>query len=94
MKIERIVKSDSKWKIRLYNNTIDLNKIIIKDAGSLPNFYIIFDKLEEAVIYIIIDMIVEYWQIRVKKENVFKIIFVTVWNNMNIWGYLSNSVMH
>ena len=39
----------------------------------------IFDKLKETVIYTIIDMVVEYQQVRIQKENIFKIAFVTVW---------------
>ena len=33
-----VLKSDRKWKIRLYNNITDLNKITIKNAGFLFNF--------------------------------------------------------
>jgi len=58
--IVKVLRSDGKWKIRLCSDTTDLNKVIIKDAGPLPNFRMIFDKLEGAVIYMIIDMIAGY----------------------------------
>ncbi len=37
-----------------------LNKVIIKDVRSLPNFRIIFDKLGGAVVYTIMDIVVGY----------------------------------
>ena len=77
--IVEVLKSDDKWKIQLYSNTTELNKVTIKDAELLPNFRMIFDKLEEAVIYTIIDMVAGYWQVRVWKENISKIAFVIVW---------------
>ena len=55
-----MLRSNSKWKIRLCSDTTKLNKAIIKDARLLPNFYIIFDKLKEAVVYTIMDMVAEY----------------------------------
>ena len=39
----------------------------------------IFDKLGGAVIYTIMDMVVEYWQVRVRKEDIPKTTFVMVW---------------
>ena len=51
----------------------------IKDAELLPNFRIIFDKLGGAVVYTIMDMVAEYWQVRVRKENIPKTAFVTIW---------------
>ncbi len=39
----------------------------------------IFDKLEGAVVYTIMDMVAGYWQVRVRKENISKTAFVTVW---------------
>ncbi len=59
--IVEVLKSDGKWKIKFYSNTTELNKVTIKDAGSLPNFCMIFDKLEGTVIYTIINMVAEYW---------------------------------
>ncbi len=58
--IVEVLRSDGKQKIRLCNDTTELNKAIIKDAGPLSNFCMIFDKLEGAVVYIIINMIAEY----------------------------------
>ncbi len=58
--IVKVLRSDDKWKIRLCSDTTELNKVTIKDAGLLPNFRMIFDKLGEAIIYTIIDMIAEY----------------------------------
>ncbi len=58
--IVEVLKSDGKWKIRLCSNITKLNKVTIKDAGLLFNFRMIFDKLEGAVVYTIIDMIAEY----------------------------------
>jgi len=52
--------------------------VTIRDARPLSNFCMIFDKLEGAVVYIIIDMIAGYWQVRVQKENIPKTAFVTV----------------
>ena len=76
--IVKSLKSDGKWKIRLCSDTTELNKAIIKDAGLLPNFCMIFDKLEGAVIYTIIDIVAGYWQVRIKKKDISKIIFITV----------------
>jgi len=39
----------------------------------------IFDKLEEAVVYTIMDIVAGYWQVRVQKEDIPKTAFVTVW---------------
>ena len=42
----------------------------------------IFDKLEGAVVYTIMDMVVGYWQVRIRKEekeDIPKTTFVTVW---------------
>src|SRR6266498_2306194 len=58
--IVEVLRSDGKWKIRLCNNTTELNKATIKDAGLLPNFRMIFDKLGGAVIYTIMDMVAGY----------------------------------
>jgi len=44
----------------------------------------IFDKLEGAVIYTIMDMVIRYWQVRIQKEDISKTAFVTVGGNMNI----------
>ena len=63
--IVEVLRSDSKWKIRLCSDTTELNKATIKDAGLLPNFKMIFDKLEGIVVYIIMDIVAEYWQVRV-----------------------------
>jgi len=63
--IVKVLRSDGKWKIRFCNDTTELNKVIIKDAGSLSNFRMIFDKLEGAVVYTIMNMVTEYWQVRV-----------------------------
>ncbi len=63
----------------VYNNTIDLNKTIIKDVKFLLNFRIIFDKFNRVIIYTIIDMVARYWQVKVWKENISKTVFVIVW---------------
>ena len=63
--IVKVLRSDGKQKIRLYSDTIDLNKAIIKDTRLLPNFHMIFDKLKRVVIYMIMDMIAGYCQVRV-----------------------------
>ncbi len=63
--IVEVLRSDGKWKIRLYSNTTELNKAITKDARSLSNFHMIFDKLGGAVIYTIMDMVAGYWQMRI-----------------------------
>jgi len=76
--IVEVLRLDSKWKICLYSNTTDLNKMIIKDARPLPNFRMIFDKLEKAVIYTIMNMVAKYWQVRVQKEDIFKIAFIII----------------
>jgi len=76
--IVEVLRSDDKWKIRLCNDTTELNKATIKDAGPLYNFHMIFDKLEGAVVYTIMDMVAGYWQIRVRKEDISKTAFVTV----------------
>jgi len=47
-------------KIRLCSDMIKLNKATIKDAKPLSNFRMIFDKLDEAVVYIIMDMVAGY----------------------------------
>ena len=47
--------------------------------GLLPNFHMIFDKLGGAVVYTIMDMVAGYWQVRVRKEDIPKTAFVTVW---------------
>ncbi len=77
--IVEVLWSDSKWKIRLCSDTTDLNKATIKDTGLLPNFRMIFDKLEGAVVYTIMDMVAGYWQVRIQKEDIPKTAFVTVW---------------
>jgi len=74
-----VLRSNDKWKIRLCSDTTKFNKATIKDAGPLPNFKMIFDKLGGAVIYTIIDMVAGYWQVRVRKEDIPKTVFVTVW---------------
>ena len=74
-----MLRLDGKWKIRLCNDTTNLNKATIKNARLLPNFRMIFDKLERAVVYMIMNMVAEYWQVRVWKENIPKTAFVTVW---------------
>ncbi len=76
--IVEVLRSDGKQKIRLCNDTTELNKATIKDAGLLPNFRMIFDKLGGAVVYIIMDMVAEYWQVRVRREDIPKTAFVTV----------------
>ena len=58
--IVKVLRLDGKQKIRLYNNTIELNKVIIKNVGFLPNFKIIFDKLEEVIVYTIMDIVAGY----------------------------------
>ena len=77
--IVEVLRSDSKWKIRLCSDTTELNKATIKDAELLPNFRMIFDKLEGAVVYMIMDMVARYWQVRMQKEDISKTAFVTVW---------------
>jgi len=51
-----VLRSDGKWKIRLCSDTIELNKVTIKDVRPLSNLRMIFDKLGGAVIYTIMDM--------------------------------------
>ncbi len=63
--IVEILRSDGKWKIRLCSDTTELNKTTIKDTRLLSNFRIIFDKLGKVVVYTIMDMIAEYWQVKV-----------------------------
>ncbi len=58
--IVEVLRSDSKWKIKLCSDMTKLNKVIIKDVRSLPNFRIIFDKLGGAVVYTIMDIVVGY----------------------------------
>ncbi len=58
--IVEVLRLNGKWKIRFYNNTIDLNKATIKNARPLSNFCMIFDKLKKAVVYIIMNMVVGY----------------------------------
>ncbi len=58
--IVKVFKLNNKWKIRLYNNNIDFNKIIIRDVKLLPNFQMIFDKMNKAVVYIIINIVIRY----------------------------------
>ncbi len=77
--IVEVLRLDGKWKIRLCSDTTELNKATIKDAGLLPNFRMIFDKLGGAVVYTIMDMVAGYWQVRVRKEDIPKTAFVTVW---------------
>ena len=74
-----MLRLDGKWKIRLCSDTTELNKVTIKDAGLLPNFRMIFDKLEGAVVYTIMDMVAGYWQVRVRKEDIPKTAFVIIW---------------
>jgi len=38
----------------------------------------IFDKLGEVVVYTIMNMVTEYWQVKVQKKNIPKTAFVTV----------------
>src|SRR6266540_7454786 len=59
--IVEVLRLNDKWKIRLCNDTTELNKATIKDAGLLPNFRMIFDKLGEAVVYTIMDIVAGYW---------------------------------
>ncbi len=77
--IVKVLRSDGKWNIRLCNDTTELNKATIKDAGLLLNFHMIFDKLGGAVVYTIMDMVAGYWQVRVRKEDIPKTAFVTIW---------------
>ncbi len=63
--IVEVLRSDGKQKIKLCSDTTNLNKATIKDAGLLPNFRMIFDKLGKAVVYTIMDMVAGYWQVRV-----------------------------
>ncbi len=63
--IVKVLRLDGKWKIRLCSDTTELNKATIKDAGLLPNFRMIFNKLGWAVVYIIMDIVAGYWQVRV-----------------------------
>jgi len=58
--IVEVLRSDSKWKIRLCSDTTEFNKVTIKDARPLSNFKMIFDKLGEAVVYTIMDMVAGY----------------------------------
>ena len=58
--IVEVLRSDGKWKIKLCSDTTELNKATIKDAGSLPNFRMIFNKLEGAVVYMIMDIVAGY----------------------------------
>ena len=76
--IVEVLRSDGKWKIRFCSDITELNKATIKDAGSLPNFRMIFNKLGGAVVYTIMDMVAGYWQVRVRKEDIPKTAFVTV----------------
>jgi len=39
----------------------------------------IFDKLGGVVVYTIMDMIAGYWQVRVRKKDISKTAFITVW---------------
>jgi len=57
---------------------IEFNKVTIKNVKPLFNFHIIFDKLGEAIVYTIINMIVEYWQVRVRKKDIPKTAFITI----------------
>src|SRR6266542_5286860 len=77
--IVKVLRLDSKWKIRFCSDTTELNKATIKDAGLLPNFCMIFDKLGGAVVYTIMNMVVRYWQVRVQKEDISKTAFIIVW---------------
>ncbi len=77
--IVKVLRLDGKWKIRLYSDITDLNKITIKDARPLSNFRIIFNKLGGAIVYMIMDIITGYWQVRIQKEDISKITFITVW---------------
>ncbi len=77
--IVEVLRSDGKWKIRFCSDTTELNKVTIKDARPLPNFRMIFDKLGGAVVYMIMDMVAGYWQVRVRKEDIPKTAFMTVW---------------
>ena len=77
--IIEVLRSNGKQKIQLCSDTIELNKAMIKDAGPLFNFCMIFDKLGETVVYTIIDMVAGYWQVRVRKENIPKTTFIIVW---------------
>ncbi len=61
--IVKMLRSDGKWKIKLCNNTTELNKLTIKNARPLSNFRMIFDKLGEAVVYTIMNMVAGYWQV-------------------------------
>ncbi len=58
--IVEVLRSDKKWKIRLYSDTTNFNKVMIKNAKPLFNFHMIFDKLKEAIVYTIMNMIVGY----------------------------------
>jgi len=105
--IVEVLRSDNKWKIRLCSDTTNLNKITIKDIRFLLNFKMIFNKLREIVVYTIIDMIAGYWQVRVYKEDIPKITFVTVWGQYEylrmpfrlcnvpaIFQWLMNHILH
>ncbi len=105
--IVEVLRSDGKWKIRLCSDITELNKATIKDAGPLPNFQMIFDKLRGTVVYMIMDMVARYWQVRVRKEDIPKTAFVTVWgqykylkmpfglyNALAIFQRLMNHVLH
>ncbi len=63
--IVEVLRSNEKWKIRLCSDTTKFNKATIKDARPLSNFRMIFDKLEGAAVYTIMDMVAGYWQVRV-----------------------------
>ena len=76
--IVEVLRSDDKWKIRLCNDTTELNKATIKDAEPLSNFRMIFDKLGGAIVYTIMNMVIGYWQVRIQKEDILKIAFIIV----------------
>ena len=75
--IIKVKRPDRITKICLCSDVTDFNEATIKDAGLIPYQQIIFDCMENAKWFSNFDLVAEYWQVKIRKEDIHKTAFVT-----------------
>ncbi len=72
----KVKKPDRITKIQLCSDITNLNEIIIKDMGLIPHQQIVFDHIRGTKWFSNFDLVARYWQVKVRKKDVYKTAFV------------------
>ena len=75
--IVKVEKADETTKIRLCSDVTDLNEATIKDVGLIPHQQTVFDRMGGAKWFSNFDLVVGYWQVKIRQEDIHKTAFVT-----------------